>query len=98
MPGWEAARRLDGSVQRWGGALPQYLVGHRELVARTLAGVAEVPGLAVAGAVLDGVGIAACLASADRAAAQIAAGLSAERHGSIGPHPAQDVSEREEGD
>jgi oxygen-dependent protoporphyrinogen oxidase len=55
---------IDARVTRWGGALPQYAVGHRERVSRIRSAVADVPGLAVCGAVYDGVGIAACIASA----------------------------------
>ncbi len=61
LPGWEAAELVTGTVSRWGGGLPQYRVGHRDLVARLRREVAAVPGLAVCGAALDGVGIAACL-------------------------------------
>lgn len=62
-------------VSRWGGALPQYAVGHLDRVARIRAAVAAVPGLAVCGAAYDGVGIVACIRSAERAAADILAGL-----------------------
>ena len=55
---------------RWGGGLPQYGLGHRSLVERLRAAVAAVPGVAVAGAYLDGVGVPACLASAEAAAAR----------------------------
>ncbi|MGH3341964.1 MAG: protoporphyrinogen/coproporphyrinogen oxidase, partial [Carbonactinosporaceae bacterium] len=58
-------------VTRWGGALPQYAVGHRERVARIRTAVATVPGLAVCGAAYDGVGVPACIASAEAAAAQV---------------------------
>jgi len=61
------------TVVRWGGSLPQYDVGHLDRVARIRAAVAAVPRLAVCGAVLDGVGIPACIAAADRAAAEIIA-------------------------
>jgi protoporphyrinogen/coproporphyrinogen III oxidase len=48
------------AVQRWPGALPQYEVGHRTLVARIRTAIAEeAPGIIVAGAGLDGVGLAA---------------------------------------
>jgi protoporphyrinogen/coproporphyrinogen III oxidase len=67
---------LDWVVTRWGGGLPQYGVGHLELVDTIEASVAEVPGLAVAGAVLHGVGVPACIGAAERAAAKIAADLS----------------------
>jgi protoporphyrinogen/coproporphyrinogen III oxidase len=51
-------------VTRWGGALPQYTVGHLDRVARIRAAVADLPGLAVCGAAYDGVGIPACVATA----------------------------------
>ncbi len=59
-------------VQRWGGGLPQYAVGHLDRVARIRAAVAEVPGLALCGAAYDGVGIPAVIASARSAAAGLA--------------------------
>jgi protoporphyrinogen/coproporphyrinogen III oxidase len=65
------ARPVDSHVQRWGGGLPQYAVGHLDRVARTRADVARVPGLAVCGAAYDGVGIPAVIASAHRAAAAL---------------------------
>ncbi len=65
---------VDSHVQRWGGGLPQYAVGHLDRVRRIRAAVTEVPGLAVCGAAYDGVGIPAVIASAHRAAAQVAAG------------------------
>jgi protoporphyrinogen/coproporphyrinogen III oxidase len=64
-------------VSRWGGALPQYTVGHAGRVARIRAGAATQPGLAVCGAVYDGIGIPACIASARLAADQVLAGLGA---------------------
>jgi oxygen-dependent protoporphyrinogen oxidase len=64
-----AARPVDTHVQRWGGGLPQYAVGHLDRVARVRADVARVAGLAVCGAAYDGVGIPAVIASARRAVA-----------------------------
>lgn len=61
-------RVLDSRVSRWGGALPQYAVGHRDLVRRLRTAVAGQPGLAVAGAAYDGVGISACIRSGREAA------------------------------
>jgi oxygen-dependent protoporphyrinogen oxidase len=61
----------DSRVTRWGGALPQYAVGHRAMVARVRAAVAGHPGLAVCGAAYDGVGIPACIGSARAAAVQV---------------------------
>lgn len=65
------ARPLDTHVQRWGGALPQYAVGHVERVARIRAAVDALPGLAVCGAAYDGVGIPAVIGSARRAVASV---------------------------
>lgn len=65
------ARPVDTHVQRWGGGLPQYAVGHLGRVQRIRAAVAGVPGLAVCGAAYDGVGIPAVIASAHRAATSI---------------------------
>jgi protoporphyrinogen/coproporphyrinogen III oxidase len=66
-----AARPVDSRVQRWGGGLPQYAVGHVERVARVREAVAAVPGLAVCGAAYDGVGIPAVIGSARRAAVRL---------------------------
>lgn len=66
-----AARPVDTHVQRWGGALPQYAVGHLDRVARVRAAVAALPGLAVCGAAYDGVGIPAVIGSARRAVASV---------------------------
>jgi len=64
-------RPVDAQVHRWGGALPQYAVGHLERVTRIRSAVAEVPGLAVCGAAYDGVGIPAVIGSARLAAAEL---------------------------
>jgi oxygen-dependent protoporphyrinogen oxidase len=74
----------DVRVSRWGGALPQYTVGHLERVQRIRASVAAQPGLAVCGAVYEGVGIPACIASARLAADQVLAYL-----GSRDPRPSR---------
>ncbi|GAA4903312.1 oxygen-dependent protoporphyrinogen oxidase [Actinomycetospora succinea] len=63
---------VESAVVRWPGGLPQYGVGHVERVAALEAGVAALPGLAVAGATLHGVGVPACLATADAAARRVA--------------------------
>ncbi|MFF3753361.1 protoporphyrinogen oxidase [Streptomyces sp. NPDC002018] len=68
-----AARPVATEVTRWIGGLPQYPVGHQDRVARIRAAVAALPGLRVCGAVYDGVGIPACVASAHRAADEITA-------------------------
>jgi oxygen-dependent protoporphyrinogen oxidase len=64
---------VDAHVQRWGGALPQYAVGHLDRVSRVRASVAAVPGLTLCGAAYDGVGIPAVIGSAHRAAALLLA-------------------------
>jgi protoporphyrinogen/coproporphyrinogen III oxidase len=61
----------EARVSRWGGALPQYTVGHTGRVAQVRAAVAAQPGLAVCGAAYDGLGIPACIATARAAAAQV---------------------------
>ena len=71
------AAPVETLVTRWGGGLPQYGTGHLERVERIEKAVAEVPGLAVAGATLHGVGLPACVATAEAAAHRIAAHLSA---------------------
>ena len=62
-----SVRPVDRHVQRWGGALPQYAVGHLDRVARIRSALRRVPGLAVCGAAYDGVGLPACIASAEQA-------------------------------
>jgi oxygen-dependent protoporphyrinogen oxidase len=65
---------VDSVVIRWGGGLPQYGVGHLDLVAEVESAVAEVPGLALAGAALHGVGVPACVTTGVDAATTITAG------------------------
>jgi oxygen-dependent protoporphyrinogen oxidase len=59
---------VDTRVTRWGGALPQYTVGHLDRVATIHEAVAAQPGLAVCGAAYAGVGIPAVVATAQAAA------------------------------
>ncbi|MFF3314096.1 protoporphyrinogen oxidase [Streptomyces sp. NPDC003035] len=66
------ARPVATTVTRWTGGLPQYPVGHLARVARVREAVAGLPGLRLAGAVYEGVGIPACIASGHRAADEIA--------------------------
>jgi oxygen-dependent protoporphyrinogen oxidase len=65
----------DAHVQRWGGALPQYAVGHLDRVASVRHELEALSGLAVCGSAYDGVGIPACISSAERAVAKLAADL-----------------------
>jgi oxygen-dependent protoporphyrinogen oxidase len=62
---------IDARVSRWGGALPQYAVGHVERVMRIRSAVAILPGLAVCGATYEGVGVPACIATGQRAAGRV---------------------------
>ncbi|WP_405793553.1 protoporphyrinogen oxidase [Streptomyces sp. NBC_01506] len=66
-------RPVATEVTRWTGGLPQYPVGHPARVARIREAVAKLPALRLCGAYDDGVGIPACIASAQRAADEIMA-------------------------
>ena len=66
-------RPLLSRVDRWGGAMPQYHVGHADRVARIERAVAERPGLALAGAAYRGVGIPQVIASGQAAVALVTA-------------------------
>ncbi len=69
------AKPVAWTVTKWGGGLPQYGVGHTATVAEIERAVAAVPGLAVAGAALHGVGVPACVDAATAAAKRVAAHL-----------------------
>jgi oxygen-dependent protoporphyrinogen oxidase len=73
--GRELPAPVDAYVQRWGGALPQYAPGHLDRVCRARAALADLPGLALAGAAYDGVGIPACVRSGAAAAEYLRACL-----------------------
>jgi protoporphyrinogen/coproporphyrinogen III oxidase len=62
-------------VQRWGGALPQYDVGHLERLDTIDAELATLPGLEVCGATYRGVGIPAVIASAQAAVQRLVTDL-----------------------
>lgn len=62
-------------VQRWGGGLPQYEVGHLDRVAVIYRAVAAVPGLEVCGAAYRGVGVPAVIGSAQDAVRRLLADL-----------------------
>ena len=66
-----SVRPVDWHVQRWGGGLPQYAVGHLDLVRQVRLAVAKAGPVAVCGAAYDGLGIPACIASAEAAATRI---------------------------
>ncbi|MCW2801901.1 MAG: hemG [Propionibacteriaceae bacterium] len=62
---------VDSLVQRWGGGLPQYDVGHIDRVETIDRSIASVPGLEVCGAAYRGVGIPAVIASGRAAARRL---------------------------
>jgi protoporphyrinogen/coproporphyrinogen III oxidase len=68
LAGRELPAPVAGWVQRWGGGLPQYAPGHLDRVALARAALGDHPGLALAGAAYDGVGVPACVASGEQAA------------------------------
>jgi oxygen-dependent protoporphyrinogen oxidase len=81
-----AAKPVDTLVTRWHDGLPQYMVGHCERVARVRRYLGALPGLRLAGASYDGVGIPACVASGGQAARELLMTLA--------PGPAEEVMER----
>ena len=76
----------DSRVTRWGGGLPQYAVGHLDRVGRVRSALARLPGLAVAGAAYDGVGVPACVGSGREAARTALAALPAASLAHNGGH------------
>lgn len=62
-------------VQRWGGALPQYEVGHLDRVDAIERAVAGVRGLEVCGAAYRGIGVPAVISSAQGAVGRLLADL-----------------------
>lgn len=79
------AEPLRTRVTRWTDGLPQYPVGHHARVARIREHVARLPGLAVCGAQYDGVGIPACIASANAAVDQLGGDLNGIRELTANP-------------
>jgi oxygen-dependent protoporphyrinogen oxidase len=70
------------TVFRWENGMPQYTMGHLERVATLESAVAALPGLAVAGNMLRGVGLPDCIASGERAADKVASEV-----GAVAPVP-----------
>ncbi|MFJ8079997.1 protoporphyrinogen oxidase [Streptomyces sp. NPDC096205] len=83
------ARPLDTRVTRWTDGLPQYPVGHHARVARIREHLGKLPGLAVCGAVYDGVGVPACIASAYAAVDQLDGDLGGVQE--LTAHPVQSL-------
>ncbi len=66
------------SVAHWPRTMPQYHVGHKELVARIESRASELPGLALAGNAYHGVGIPDCIHGGETAAEGILEQLNAD--------------------
>ncbi|MHB8246287.1 MAG: protoporphyrinogen oxidase [Acidimicrobiales bacterium] len=66
---------VDQSVTRWDSSFPQYQPGHRARIARVTEAVAALPRIELAGAVLGGIGIPACITSGEAAAARLVVGM-----------------------
>jgi oxygen-dependent protoporphyrinogen oxidase len=63
-------------IDRWNGAMPQYQVGHRERIATIHERVAKLPGIGLAGAAYEGVGIPQVIASGRTAVEAVLAAIS----------------------
>jgi len=68
-------------VERWRRSMPQYHVGHLELVSRIKAQAQTLPGLQLAGNSFDGAGVPDCVRSGEAAASEILAAVSASQTG-----------------
>ncbi|MEZ4571215.1 MAG: protoporphyrinogen oxidase [Thermomicrobiales bacterium] len=66
---------LFATVFRWHKAMPQYHIGHGDLVERIRKQTAILPNLALVGAPYEGVGIPDCISMSTYAAARLAEGL-----------------------
>jgi len=69
------AEPLFTRIFRWPRGMPQYRVGHRDLIARIEREVGELPGIELAGGYLHGIGIGDCIREGAAAARRAAAGL-----------------------
>ena len=71
-----SAEPVESRVDRWERSFPQYEPGHEARVARVESALARHSGLFVAGAAYRGLGIAACVQSAESTAGQVMIHLS----------------------
>ncbi|MCI0352153.1 MAG: protoporphyrinogen oxidase [Acidobacteriales bacterium] len=65
---------LFARVHRWQRAMPQYNLGHSELIQKIAQAAATVPGLILAGSAYQGVGVSDCVRQGRDAARQITGG------------------------
>ncbi|MBX0301573.1 protoporphyrinogen oxidase [Cryobacterium sp. 1639] len=72
-----AGKPLEQFVQPWPQGMPQYLVGHQARLDAMSAELAQLPGLFLTGSAFRGVGLASCIADADRTAEAIVTARSA---------------------
>ena len=79
---------LLSRVFRWPKALPQYMVGHQELVRRIEAANLSLPGIFLTGSAYHGVGVPDCIHDAKSAAEALINFLSADRPREAGEKPA----------
>ncbi|WP_104166869.1 protoporphyrinogen oxidase [Cryobacterium sp. N22] len=63
-----ASEPLEQFVQRWPQGMPQYLVGHQARLDDMAAALTELPDLYLTGSSYRGVGLASCIADAERTA------------------------------
>lgn len=68
-------------VRRWPATMPQLEVGHRDRIARVRHDLHRRPGLVLAGAAYDGVGLASCIRAGRRAATDVLDQLGATANG-----------------
>ena len=59
------------NVARWQGMMPQYHVGHLDLVGRSKSEGGPIPGFALAGNAYRGVGVPFCIHSGEQAAERV---------------------------
>ncbi len=74
-------------IFRWPRGMPQYRVGHVELVAHIEAAVARVPGVELAGGAYHGIGIGDCLREGAAAAERALAHVRGLPEGAVPPQP-----------
>ncbi len=64
---------IHQSIQRWPNGMPQYVVGHQKRLDAVEAALGDLPGLYLTGAAFRGVGLASCVADAERTSQKVAA-------------------------
>ncbi len=69
--GWSGHAPLWRAIVRWKHAMPQYLVGHLDLVSQIDQSLKSLPGLMLCGAAFRGVGIPQCVRDGKRAAREL---------------------------